>query len=265
MPTRPDIPRGLLGLSEEEKQRRFNGYQGQHFEIIQEAQAYQRPISEFPVPSPPPQYQGATHMQGREASSLSGSVITVTRTMMPEPPPPPQMDPHSNSPELPPIPTMSDSPPALTRTLITTGESGYSKYSSGMRPSPPQQPDSYFRSYQRQHDNENSNALAALTFPGHDEAHTVPDPLSPPPPQKDSCLAYDTSSDSVDDASQDSDSPVGELKSSFTPFRQGSEKPQAQQDDWVERSNSRPVDTRTTSVSENGAHSTPPLPSYVGC
>jgi hypothetical protein len=265
VPTRPDVLRGLQWGSEEERQRRFNNFQKQHLETIQAAQAYQRPVSEFPVPSPPPQYQGATHVQRREASSGSGSVIATTRTMVLEPALVPQIDPHPNSPELPSIPTTLDSPPALARTLNTTGESGYSKYSGGMGPSPPQQPDPYFQSHRRQHDDENSGALAALTFLNHDEAHTVRDPPSPPHPQKDSCLVYDTPSDSEDDASQDSDSPTRKLKSPFTPLGQGSAKLQAQQDDWVERSNSRPVDTAATSVSENGTHSTPPLPSYVEC
>jgi hypothetical protein len=245
----------------EERQRGFSNFQKQQFEM-EAAQAYQRPISEFPAPSPPSRFRGATHVQRGEESSSSGSLIPVTNTEKPEFTLFPQIDPHPNSPEFSPTPTALDSPPTLTHTVITTDESGYSKYSSGVRPSPPQHPDPYFQPHRRQHDDENSGALAALTFLDRDEAHAVP---KSPLPQEGRGLAldmeadgYGTSSESGDDASQDSDSLDGKHKPSFAPPRKGSAKLQAQQDGRVESSSSGLVDAATTSASGNGMLSAPP-------
>ena len=261
--TERERERGLAG----ERQRRFNDSQKQQLEMIQEvAQAYQRPISEFPIPSPPSRFQGATHVQRREASSSSVSLIAATNTETPELVPLPQIDQHLNSPEFSSTPAMLDSPPTLTHTLIAAGESGYSKYPSGVGPSSPQHPGSYSKSHQRQRDDENSDALETLTFLDGDEAHAVPKP----PPQEGRSLTsdmeadgYDEPSDSGDDASQDSDSHEGQLKSSFASPRQGLAKPQAQQDGWTESSSLEPIDPVTTSVSEKGTHSTPPPSSCV--
>jgi hypothetical protein len=266
--TERERERGLAG----ERQRRFNDSQKQQLEMIQEvAQAYERPISEFPVPSPPSRFQGAVHVQRREASSSSVSLIAATNTETPELVSLPQIDQLLNSPEFSPTPAMLDSPPTLTHTLIAAGESGYSKYPSGVGPSPPQHPGSYSKYHQRQRDDENSVALETLTFLDDDEAHAVSKPPPPPPPQEGRSLTsdmeadgYDEPSDSGDDASQDNDSHEGQLKSSFASPRQGLAKPQAQQDGWTESSSLEPIDPATTSVSEKGTHSTPPFSSCVG-
>jgi hypothetical protein len=264
--TEREHERGLA----EERQHRFNDFQKQQLEMIQEAtQAYQQPTPELPVLSPPSRFQGATHVRRRESSGSSGSPVAATNTETQEPALLPQIDPHPNSPKFSPAPATLDSLPTLTHTLITTGESGYSKYSSRVGPSPPQQLDSYSQSHQRQHDNENYGALAAPTFFDHDEAYAVPKPPSPPPPQVGRCPTsdvatngYDTPSDSGDDASQDGDSPEGKLKSPFASPTQGPAKPQAQQD-GRESNSSGTFDAATMSVSESGTHSTPPFLSCV--
>jgi hypothetical protein len=63
---------------------------------------------------------------------------------------------------------------------------------------------------------------------------------------------------------QDGDSHEGEHEPSLAPPTQGLAKPQTQPDSWVERSSLEPVDIPTTSVSEIGTLSAPPLPSCVG-
>ena len=62
---------------------------------------------------------------------------------------------------------------------------------------------------------------------------------------------------------QDSNSREGEHEPSLAPSTQGLAKQQTQPDSWVERSSLEPVDTPTTSVSETGTLSAPPLSSCV--
>ena len=132
-------------------------------------------------------------------------------------------------------------------------------------------PESNPTSYPQPHHDGTSNALAAPTFLDRDEAHAVPKPL-PLLLQEDrgptldvGTDGYCTHLDSGAVVSQDSGSREGKAGSSFAPPRQGSARLQAQQDGLVESGGSEPVDTATTSVSENGMHSTPPSPSYMEC
>jgi hypothetical protein len=195
----------------------------------------------------------------------------ATNTEEPEPAPFPQLDP--NSPKPSPSPTKLDPPSALTHTNMTI-ESEYSKYSGGMGLSPSQQVagasnHSHLTSYSQPHHDRTPNALTSLTFPDRDDAHAVPSPLLPPPPQEgrgptsDMEGRYDTPPDGGDDASQDSDSRERKFKSSFAPPRQGLAEPQP--DSWVESRNLEPVDTATTSVSESGTPSAQHLSSCVEC
>lgn len=98
---------------------------------------------------------------------------------------------------------------------------------------------------QHQNYDDNSDALAALTFLERDEANAVPKPPKPPrfqektsPPSEPVTLAYDTPpvhvipSDSRDDVSRDSGSYEGKYRSSFAPSKQATQrlaKTQAQQ------------------------------------
>jgi hypothetical protein len=154
--------------------------------------------------------------------------------------------------------------------------SEYSKYSGGVGPSPPRQipgapnhPNP--TSYSQPHHDGTFDALAGPTFLNRDGSHVVRKPLSPPlqedrdPAPDMETDGYYTPLDSGDDASRDSNSHEGNIKSSFAPPRQGLAKLQAQRDGLVGNGGSGPVDSVTTSVSEDGAHSTPPLPSCVEC
>lgn len=98
---------------------------------------------------------------------------------------------------------------------------------------------------QHQNYDDNSDALAALTFLERDEANAVPKPPKPPrfqektsPPSEPATLAYDTPpvhvipSDGGDDVSRDSGSYEGKYRSSFAPSKQATQrlaKTQAQQ------------------------------------
>ena len=86
---------------------------------------------------------------------------------------------------------------------------------------------------QRQHYDDNSDALAALTFLERNESNVAPTPPSPPPQQENRGPTSDTEadpydtppvhvipSDSQDNFSQDSGSYEGKYKSSFAPSKQ---------------------------------------------
>ena len=216
------------------------------------------------------------------ASSTSDSLTATMNTKTLEPAPFAQIELHPSSLKLSSIPTTLDSPSTLTRTTTTTtSQSEYSKYSGGVGPGPAQRvpgafsllynrnPGSYPQSHQRQDYDEYPNVLATSTFLEPGEANATPNSPSPLPPQEGrgrtsdmEADVYYTPSDSGDDASQDRNSLEGKPESSFAPPRQGSAKPQAQQD-LVESSNLGPVYTATASVSASGTHSTPPLSSCL--
>jgi hypothetical protein len=203
----------------------------------------------------------AERMQGRgEVGGTSNALIVAANTDTPEPAPLPQTNPHLNSPESSSTPQTLDSLPTLTYTTTTTSESGHSGYSGGVGPSPPQHPGSYSQSHQRRHYDESVDVLAALTFLECDQTNRVPKPLLPSPQQESrgpspdmeadgyfTPPVYDTSSDSEGDPSRDSNprnrSPYG----------------------LAESSSLAPVGATTTSESESGTPSAPPLPSCTKC
>jgi hypothetical protein len=220
------------------------------------------------------------------ASSTSDSLTAATNAKTLEPTPFAQIDLHPSSLKLSPIPTTLDSPSTLTHattatTTTTTSQSEYSKYSGRVGPSPAQRapgafsllynrnPGSYPQSHQRQHYDEYPNALATSTFLKPGEENATLNSSSPLPPQEGrgptsdmEADVYYTPSDNGDDASQDRNSLEGKPESSFAPPRQGSAKPQAQQD-WVESSSLGSVYTAAASASASGTHSTPPLSSCL--